>query len=281
MYNTSTTTNNRMKSLALTIVASFVITGCGEKHTDKAKSSTTIDGTGVSTTEKPDGLNLGGKAQPVAALTQEMVDTKKDGQKTSTEDPEVHFDEVYRRECTEWGRKFLFRDADEEVAFTLATKLNMHFAYLAFIEIYPQSKHAASAKTSLSEFRTYSPTIRSYRTGDVPDRVLTNETLKLTYGFNGNPCVYRCNNLLAVYSPSEDGARRDDYAVSLKCIDEVTGVRPTHLETGFVTAASGICYGNIQMVGMGFHLVKGGIRLNPYTYIIYRTPKKVDVKSTE
>jgi len=137
----------------------------------------------------------------------------------------------------------VFKDKTDEVAYSYAKEQNMHYLYVAFLDLFPQSKYASEISKRTEHFGILS----------VPDggsKFFSDKELKEKYNFNGVMEMYRWGGGLSAMEITESGSS---------------------LITGHM------CLGNLQLFSGGFsaEVINGveGLKLLPGTKIIYPLKK--------
>jgi hypothetical protein len=140
----------------------------------------------------------------------------------------------YRDAVREWGRLY-FANRSEAETFEVVKKNDMHYLYVAFLELYPRSAHRGEIQGLMQRFSLFDTEERT--TIPVAD-------LKRKYNYDGDNGVYAWNNAFAA-SVVHDKANR---------------VWPAPL-----------CYGNLQFLTGGFIHRRSALELLPGTQFIYRS----------
>lgn len=140
----------------------------------------------------------------------------------------------YRSEVKEWGQGTLFKGKTEEKVYKDVKKNNMHYLYVAFLEMFPNSSHRDEIQGRLANFYVFEAAqITSLSVKD----------LKEQFGYDeANTVYYWSKHSLA-----------------------------TIINTGQQQVWSGpICLGNLQFIAGGFTVEDNAIGLLPGTRFIYR-----------
>jgi hypothetical protein len=143
-------------------------------------------------------------------------------------------DQEYRRAIREWGQAYYAHRSEEEV-YASVKREDMHFLYVAFLELFPGSLHRAEIQGLMQHFALYDATGRT---------TLSIGDLKSKYGYDGDNGVYAWNN---AFNPSV-------------VTDRSARIWPAPL-----------CYGSLQFLTGGFVHRKTALELIPGTTFIYRS----------
>ena len=145
-------------------------------------------------------------------------------------------DDKYRKAVKEWASDHLYKNKTEDEVYRDVKIRHMHYLYVAFIEMFPESTHMAECEELSKQFYIYRPPHKG---------VITFETLKEKCNYDGRREFYRWNNGFAFFK-SERGMG----AISYDAKTPESGL-PVEVFTGQVGGGP-ICIGNLQFDSQSF-----------------------------
>lgn len=95
----------------------------------------------------------------------------------------------YRSKVKKWGRQNLYPGWSEERVYAVVKKRQMHYLYVAFLELFPQSSHRPEIEQLLSQF-----SLETFP----KNTVLTYKEMAQRFNFDANHVFYRWNGTLVV-----------------------------------------------------------------------------------
>ncbi|MFH0785865.1 MAG: hypothetical protein V2B20_28495 [Pseudomonadota bacterium] len=160
---------------------------------------------------------------------------------TITDDPSKKLEQTipitddYKVNVKSFAESRLYKGKTETEVYADVTKAEMHYLYVAFLEMYPKSQHEQNVKKALKNFRLLEVP---------PDKpmVINFETLKGKYGFNGKKEIYYWGNGAGLIEVDSAGKR---------------------------IWKGPICFGNLQLLAGSFTGVGEELEFLPGTKLIY------------
>lgn len=169
-------------------------------------------------------------------------------------------DNEYREAVKSYAQKNTYKDMSEEEVYADVIFKNMHFQYVAFMEMFPNSKHNKEIIEKLKFFNVFAPPQN--------ELFIPLDILDSKYNFDGA-------NETGVYLWRENQL----------AMDSLNGIRFDHNGHRIYKYVGPVCWGNLQFLDGGF-AVKAkngvvGIELSPSTKILYQlSPNKYFEKKT-
>ena len=230
---------SRSTITAACIAVAIAATSCGKSSPESADVKGTTSGVSNATSSKP--IQTSPKSVEQKQVPKNLVDDN------------------YRATVTKWGKETLFTGMDDTAAFNRARQIDMHYAYLAFTECYPDSSHKSDVIKAMNGY--------SYVETPAGKTSISFADLAIRYGFNGEKSVYCWNNVVAAMQMPNGSL----YIISKECNDPNSGIRAGG-NTGTMIAPGGVCYGNLQIQNNGFEQIQDGLAFTEGTRIIFKLP---------
>jgi hypothetical protein len=212
-----------MKYLTLLFTSALVLSGCGQSAA-------------------PD------PAQNSAAGTPQLS-------QTSATAKGFAIDDAYRKSAKEWGQMLYPAKTEEEVHQDVTTR-NMHYLFVALLEMFPASAHRNEVEQFLNA---------RFEMLELPAmRLISYEELQSTFGFNGVNDIYRWNNSFVALTPGGNVYVLDS-SVNSPASAMTVGRSSIELPTP-------LCIGNLQVLRGTFQTKESGIEFSAGSAFLYPKP---------
>ena len=116
-----------------------------------------------------------------------------------TEDP------GYCKEVKEFAKSNIYFGMSEEAVYKDVVISNVHYKYIAFIELFPNSNYAKEIRKKVSKFRAHSFSSDLNDSTKSKKIFISTEVLKMKYGYNGVRKIFKWDNSMSGSMIGYDG----------------------------------------------------------------------------